>query len=81
MSSKEIKFHTIDRWSEPRYGLFQIITDSWWLVDDHGAPLFYSKYNRPQCNHNKTIMEHGNNNGFEIKYIPIVYVPYKEECR
>ena len=69
------RYHTIDRWNECQDGMFNIIVDAWWCVDENGNPLFFGKRNSPQCNQNKVITERLAN-GREIIQIPVVYVPY-----
>lgn len=72
----EITYHTIPDWDKPRGGLFTIIQDEWWRVDEDGNPLFYSKNNYPQCNSNRSITERLAKGG-NIKQLPFVYVPLK----
>ena len=76
MAIAESKYHTIDRWDECRDGMFNIIVDAWWCVDDEGNPLFYDKYNHPQCNQNLAITERLAR-GRAVKQIPVVYVPVR----
>ncbi len=68
------KYHTLTEWNMPQSGLFDIIINAWWLVDDEGNPLIYTKSNSCQCNKNKSIAERFAK-GRKIQQIPIVYVP------
>lgn len=76
MATLKEKCHTIENWDQVRGGLFKIITDAWWLVDDDGNPLFYSKHDYPQCNQNKEITDRLAN-GRNVKQIPVVYIPLR----
>lgn len=70
------KFRAIENYDQPRDGLFQIITESWWIVNEDGRPLVYSMANSPQCNSNRSIAERIAN-GRPLKQIPIVYLPVR----
>jgi len=70
------KYHTIEGWDQLRGGSFHIHVNDWWLVDDDGNPLFHSKYNSPQCNANKKIVDRLAN-GRRVQQLPVVYVPVR----
>lgn len=63
-------------WDKPRDGLFQIITDSWWIVDAEGNPQVHAKYNSPQCNRHESIARRIAKER-PVKLIPVVYFPVK----
>lgn len=69
-------YHTIPHWNVLRGGMFNIIEDAWWLVDEDDNPLFSSRYNSPMCNDNKSIAERFSNE-HRVKQIPFVYVPVR----
>ena len=74
--SDEVELHTLPDWDKPKEGLYYIYTNRWWKVDEQGNPLFYSKYNAPQCNPSEGTMRALNKkNTREIKQIPMVFVP------
>ena len=73
-----VEYHTIPGWDKPRGGMFNIIQDSWWCVDDGGNPLFYSKHNHPQCNDVQEIADRiAKARGCKVKQLPFVYVPLR----
>lgn len=72
----DVVYHTIKDWNVPREGVFRIIVDAWWCVDDDGNPLFYSKADCPQCNQNKEIVDRLAR-GRSVKQLQVVYVPVR----
>ena len=75
-----MKFHTLSNWDKPESGEYKIIADAWWIVDNLGNPLFYGKYNAPQCNHNKVITETLSKKDMYkdcggVKKLPAVFIP------
>lgn len=70
------RYHALEKWDKPRDGLFQIITNSWWIVNDEGAPLVFTKANSPQCNESEGIAKRIAA-GRPIRKISIVYLPVK----
>jgi hypothetical protein len=73
----ESKYVPIEKWDTPQDGLFQIITDSWWLVDNDGNPLLSRRYRSPQCNRHQSIAERIAAKKYDVKMIPVVFVPFK----
>lgn len=72
------QFSPIPHWDKPRDGLFQIITECWWVVDDDGNPLVWTPANSPQCNENRAIAERiAKGRGRQVKQLPVVYMPVK----
>lgn len=56
--------------------------DRWWLVTDGDeAPqaLFYKHYTSPQCNRDKSVVEHIRPAGTHAVFVPVAYV--KHSCR
>jgi len=76
VNEEQIEYHTIENWDQVRGGMFKIIVDAWWWVDESCNPLFYSKHNYPQCNQNPGIAKRIAN-GRNIKQLPVVYVPLR----
>ena len=74
----KLEYHTIPDWDRPRDGMFTIIQDAWWCVDESGDPLFFSKCNSPQCNAHKSIADRLAN-GRNVRQLPFVYVPLRIE--
>lgn len=74
--AEKIEYHTIPDWDKPRGGMFTIIQDAWWCVDESGNPLFYGKRNHPQCNQNPEITKRLAR-GRDFKQLPLVYVPLR----
>ena len=78
MAMTESRYIPIEKWDRPRSGLFQIITDSWWLVDEHWNPVISRKYHTPQCNQSKEVVERiASYNQCNVKHFPIVFLPFK----
>lgn len=71
-----MNYHTIENWNVPKNGMFNIVINHYWLVDDNDNPLFDGKYNSPQCNENRSIVERFSKE-YKILQLPIVYIPLK----
>jgi hypothetical protein len=51
---------------------------SWWAVTDDDCVLFFKSYGSPQCNVNKSIVEHIRP-GLKVQFIESAFVPHRCE--
>jgi len=70
----------ISKATEIRSGLFQIITDCYWIVTPDEEILFYKVggANSPQCNQNESLAKSIRDRiheGLEVYQIPVIYIP------
>lgn len=65
----------LTNFTEPRSGLFQIVTDSWWVVDHEKRPLVLNGV--AQSNEHIDIARRMAN-GRDLGFLPLVFVPCGE---
>jgi hypothetical protein len=69
--------------STPKSGTFEVKVNHWWLVDDSGNLIFYSRSKRavwasPMCNPDKRIADTIAKQypEYSVKQIPLVFIPH-----
>lgn len=78
---QDLTFYPISNFSNPCSGLFEILTDYWWIVTENNEFIVY-KSSSIQCNSDKRICEMMINGTFKDKNfsvvkIPVMYIPIK----
>ncbi|MGA0610038.1 hypothetical protein [Caldimonas sp. KR1-144] len=60
-------------------GPHMVYMDRWWAVDADGSAIFYKSTRYPQCNPNRSVVEHLTKSlpGATARQIPLVMVPFK----
>ena len=73
----KFKYKKIENVTKPKNGLWNIYVNYWWAVTPRNEIIF-SEYGSPQCNKDKTIVEHVLKkfyNDCEVRQIETVYLP------
>lgn len=71
--------------TEPKDGYMRIIRNCWWHVTENDEVLFYCSrargiyFESPQCNRDKSVVDHLPIEGCTPRLIPIIYVPHRCE--
>lgn len=69
----------LDVLTTPRDGAICMM-NRYWAVTSNDEALFYKSYTSPQCNHDRSIVEHVMKEpGIKIVFIPVAYI--RHSCR